>query len=177
MRLDASARAGEPRETGWQPARRLPVRVPAAAGGQAPTVMRLAASARTGEPRETARQAARNCGASVTSYNPTMDPWKDAEEARTYSPLTELGRDFAELRRRRGYSQRELARICSVAQSTISRFEAGKAPWLSCGQLAKMLMILGVIKTEGQRRRPILESRPFDWLRWPDGRPDDTFDL
>ena len=59
--------------------------------------------------------------------------------------LRAFGRAFAELRRGRGFSQRALAARTGVAQSSISRLEAGKAPWLSAKWIALMLVELGAI--------------------------------
>lgn len=47
-----------------------------------------------------------------------------------------------EIRRARGLTQRQLSARSGLAQSTISRLETGKAPWLSAVWIARLLAAL-----------------------------------
>jgi transcriptional regulator with XRE-family HTH domain len=61
------------------------------------------------------------------------------QDAPTREALVALGSVFIELRRTRGLSQRKLAARSGLSQSTISRLETGKAPWLSAVWIARVL--------------------------------------
>ncbi|MEW5991548.1 MAG: helix-turn-helix transcriptional regulator [Chloroflexota bacterium] len=60
----------------------------------------------------------------------------------TREALTVLGGVFRGLRTGRGLTQRQLEARSGVSQSTISRFENGKAPWLAAVQIARLLAAL-----------------------------------
>jgi transcriptional regulator with XRE-family HTH domain len=62
----------------------------------------------------------------------------------TREALVALGSAFFEVRRARGLTQRRLSMRSGLAQSTISRFETGKAPWLSAVWIARLLAALDV---------------------------------
>ena len=62
-------------------------------------------------------------------FDPGMYLRLPRPDPRLDEPLRLLGTAFADLRRNRGLSQRAMAEIIGVSQSSISRFEAGKAPW------------------------------------------------
>ncbi|MDP9481816.1 MAG: helix-turn-helix domain-containing protein [Chloroflexota bacterium] len=56
-----------------------------------------------------------------------------------------------------GLSQRRLAALCSVDQSTICRLENGLAPGLRLDKLAKIIAVLGVDRFD--HLRPIIPPR------------------
>jgi transcriptional regulator with XRE-family HTH domain len=64
------------------------------------------------------------------------------QDAPTREALVALGSAFFEIRRARGLTQRKLAARSGLAQSTISRFETGKAPWLAAVWVARLLAAL-----------------------------------
>jgi DNA-binding XRE family transcriptional regulator len=78
--------------------------------------------------------------------------------------LVLLGFIFASLRRSHGYSQRALAPRCGLSQSSISRFEAGKAPWLTARYLARMLSALEIAPAELAFTPGPIRSPARDWL-------------
>lgn len=86
------------------------------------------------------------------------------QDAPTQAGLVLLGFTFASLRRSHGYSQRALARRCALSQSSISRFEAGKAPWLSARYLARMLSALDIAPAELAFTPGPIRSPARDWL-------------
>lgn len=57
----------------------------------------------------------------------------------TRAALAALGSALFEIRRARGLTQRQLSARSGLAQSTISRLETGKAPWLSAVWIARLL--------------------------------------
>lgn len=61
------------------------------------------------------------------------------QDAATQEALVALGSVFRTLRLSRGLSQRQLAARCGLSQSSISRFETGKAPWMSAVWIARLL--------------------------------------
>ena len=65
-------------------------------------------------------------------------------DTETRAGLMALGETMARLRTARGSSQRLLSRRSGVSQSSISRLEAGKAPWLRARHVARLLTALGV---------------------------------
>jgi transcriptional regulator with XRE-family HTH domain len=86
-------------------------------------------------------------------------PWRLEDlDAVTQAGLLTLGSTFAALRRDRIVTQRALAARVGTSQSTISRFESGKAPWLTARYLARMLVALNV----GPARLKFIDPRP----RW-----------
>ncbi|MES2211159.1 MAG: helix-turn-helix domain-containing protein [Chloroflexota bacterium] len=72
----------------------------------------------------------------------------------TRAGLETLGAAMANLRGSRGISQHLLSRRSGVSQSSISRLEAGKAPWMRARHLARMLTALGVGPLEIDFRPP-----------------------
>jgi len=60
----------------------------------------------------------------------------------TREALAALGSAMLEIRRARGLTQRQLSARSGLAQSTISRLETGKAPWLSAVWIARLLAAL-----------------------------------
>ncbi len=58
--------------------------------------------------------------------------------------MTPISIRLEELRRARGLSQAELARVSGVPQSTISRIEAGKTNSIELGNLERLANALGV---------------------------------
>lgn len=79
-------------------------------------------------------------------YGPVMSWSDDSLAAR--DPLIQLGWDIvgAMIKRRRqrlGWSQRELARRCSLTQGVISRLENGKLRGLKMSRLAAMVAVMG----------------------------------
>jgi len=84
--------------------------------------------------------------------------------APTQAGLVLLGFTFASLRRSHGYSQRALAPRCGLSQSSISRFEAGKAPWLTARYLARMLSALEIAPAELAFTPGPIRSPARDWL-------------
>ena len=62
----------------------------------------------------------------------------------TRAGLATLGEAMANLRGSRGISQHLLSRRSGVSQSSISRLEAGKAPWMRARLLGRLLAALGV---------------------------------
>jgi len=70
----------------------------------------------------------------------------------TLDALRALGSVFEGMRRSRGMSQRRLAIRSGLSQSTISRLEAGKAPWLRAETLARLLAGIDQVIDEGQPR-------------------------
>ena len=60
----------------------------------------------------------------------------------TREALVALGSAMFEIRRARGLTQRKLSSRSGLAQSTISRLETGKAPWLSAVWIARLLAAL-----------------------------------
>ena len=57
----------------------------------------------------------------------------------TRAALVALGAVVYELRRSRGLTQRKWAQRSGLSQSSISRLENGKAPWLSAVWIARLL--------------------------------------
>jgi transcriptional regulator with XRE-family HTH domain len=60
----------------------------------------------------------------------------------TREALAVLGSTFRQIRHARGLTQRQLEARSGVSQSVISRFENGKAPWLSATLIARLLAAL-----------------------------------
>lgn len=71
-------------------------------------------------------------------------------------PASVLGARIAELRRVDGVSQRELAELLDVHQSTLSRIEAGERP-PSLAEILALAQVFGVATDELLRG----EARPF----------------
>ena len=82
----------------------------------------------------------------------------------TQAGLVLLGNTFATLRRSHGYSQRALAARCRLSQSSISRFENGKAPWLSALYLGRMLSARNIASAEFGFRPRAIRWPARDWL-------------
>lgn len=61
------------------------------------------------------------------------------QDAATREALVALGSVFRTLRASRGISQRVLEARCGLSQSSISRLETGKAPWMSAVWMARLL--------------------------------------
>lgn len=72
----------------------------------------------------------------------------EQQDARTRDALVALGGVFLELRRSRGMTQRRLASRSGLSQSSISRLETGRAPWLSAVWIARLLV--GLDLTPGE---------------------------
>lgn len=64
-------------------------------------------------------------------------------DPKTSAGLKTLGTAMANLRGSRGFSQHLLSRRSGVSQSSISRLEAGKAPWMRAKHLGRLLSALG----------------------------------
>ena len=70
-------------------------------------------------------------------------PWQIEDlDPETRAGLLLLGEAFARLRSSRGISQRGLANMVDLSQSSISRFEAGIAPGMRARRMARMLAVL-----------------------------------
>ena len=70
-------------------------------------------------------------------------PWQIEDlDPETRAGLLLLGEAFARLRSSRGISQRGLANMVDLSQSSISRFEAGLAPGMRARRMARMLAVL-----------------------------------
>ena len=70
-------------------------------------------------------------------------PWQIEDlDPDTRAGLLLLGEAFAKLRSSRGISQRGLANMVDLSQSSISRFEAGIAPGMRARRMARMLAVL-----------------------------------
>ena len=70
-------------------------------------------------------------------------PWQIEDlDPETRAGLLLLGEAFARLRSSRGISQRGLANMVGISQSSISRFEAGIAPGMRARRMARMLCVL-----------------------------------
>ena len=61
------------------------------------------------------------------------------QDAATREALVALGSVFLALRKSRGLVQRQLSNRSGLSQSSISRLENGKAPWLSAVWIARLL--------------------------------------
>lgn len=57
--------------------------------------------------------------------------------------LTELGREVARLRRAQRMTQAELGARSGLGQSTLARFETGKAAEFGAAKLLRLLAVLG----------------------------------
>lgn len=57
--------------------------------------------------------------------------------------LVELGRSLAQLRRERGMTQKELATLSGLGQSTLARFETGGVAEFGARKLLRLLEVLG----------------------------------
>ena len=57
--------------------------------------------------------------------------------------LPELGLALARLRRDQGLSQRELGKLCGMAQSTLARLETGQLSEFGSRKLLRLLEVLG----------------------------------
>jgi transcriptional regulator with XRE-family HTH domain len=64
------------------------------------------------------------------------------QDAPTREALAALGSAMLEIRKARGLTQRQLSSRSGLAQSTISRLETGKAPWLAAVWIARLLAAL-----------------------------------
>ena len=67
--------------------------------------------------------------------------------------LTDLGRAVASLRKQRKMTQKELASLSGLGQSTLARFETGGVPEFGARKLLRVLEVLGyeVSLTPGRR--------------------------
>lgn len=57
--------------------------------------------------------------------------------------LPELGQALARLRRERNMTQKELATLCGMGQSTLARFETGGVAEFGSRKLLRLLEVLG----------------------------------
>jgi transcriptional regulator with XRE-family HTH domain len=57
--------------------------------------------------------------------------------------LSELGRELARLRQSRQLTQKELAALCGMGQSTLARFETGGVAEFGSRKLLRLLEVLG----------------------------------
>lgn len=57
--------------------------------------------------------------------------------------LLELGQSLAQLRRERGLTQKELATLSGLGQSTLARFETGGVAEFGARKLLRLLEVLG----------------------------------
>ncbi|WP_312844253.1 helix-turn-helix domain-containing protein [Diaphorobacter nitroreducens] len=57
--------------------------------------------------------------------------------------LLDLGRALARLRKERGMTQKELANLCGMGQSTLARFETGGVAEFGSRKLLRLLEVLG----------------------------------
>lgn len=57
--------------------------------------------------------------------------------------LDALGRALAQARRDRGLTQKELAALCGLGQSTLARFETGGVAEFGARKLLRLLEVLG----------------------------------
>jgi transcriptional regulator with XRE-family HTH domain len=57
--------------------------------------------------------------------------------------LHSLGRAVAELRLKRGLTQKQLAALCGLGQSTLARFETGGVAEFGSRKLLRLLEVLG----------------------------------
>lgn len=57
--------------------------------------------------------------------------------------LAELGRELAQLRQARGMTQKELAALGGLGQSTLARFETGGVAEFGSRKLLRLLEVLG----------------------------------
>lgn len=65
------------------------------------------------------------------------------------SPRLDVVLNLREARRRRGLTQREVARLCGVHEKTISSFETGeRVSSLKVAQLLKLLQVYGLTAVE-----------------------------
>src|SRR3990172_2871028 len=62
----------------------------------------------------------------------------------TLEALRVLGATYRSIRDARGLTQRQLSARSGLSQSTISRFENGRAPWLAAVWIARLLAALDV---------------------------------
>ena len=62
----------------------------------------------------------------------------------TLEALRVLGATYRSIRVARGLTQRQLSARSGLSQSTISRFENGRAPWLAAVWIARLLAALDV---------------------------------
>ena len=67
---------------------------------------------------------------------------EERTDPETQAALDRLGVDIARLRAQAGLSQRALAAIARVDQSTISRFERGLAPGVAITSIARIILAL-----------------------------------
>ncbi|WPB56655.1 helix-turn-helix transcriptional regulator [Xylophilus sp. GOD-11R] len=58
--------------------------------------------------------------------------------------LPELGAAVAGLRRERGMTQRQLAELSGLGQSTLARFESGRVAEFGSRKLLRLMEVLGV---------------------------------
>ncbi|HSO30440.1 MAG TPA: helix-turn-helix transcriptional regulator [Candidatus Sulfomarinibacteraceae bacterium] len=63
----------------------------------------------------------------------------EQQDAATREALVALGSVLRELRMSRSLTQRKLEARCGLSQSSISRLETGKAPWMSAVWIARLL--------------------------------------
>ena len=73
------------------------------------------------------------------SFTATMGYRLEDQDPPTCEALAVLGSVFRAIREARGLTQRQLAARSGLSQSTISRFENGKAPWLAAVWIARLL--------------------------------------
>lgn len=59
------------------------------------------------------------------------------------SDLPELGLEVARLRKERGMTQKALATLCGMGQSTLARFETGGVAEFGSRKLLRLLEVLG----------------------------------
>lgn len=57
--------------------------------------------------------------------------------------LYSLGRGVAQLRQARGMTQKQLAALCGLGQSTLARFETGGVAEFGSNKLLRLLAVLG----------------------------------
>ena len=57
--------------------------------------------------------------------------------------LPDLGRALARLRKKQGLTQKELAALCGIGQSTLARFETGGVAEFGSRKLLRLLEVLG----------------------------------
>ena len=57
--------------------------------------------------------------------------------------LVELGRELAQMRQTRGMTQKELATLSGMGQSTLARFETGGVAEFGSRKLLRLLEVLG----------------------------------
>lgn len=88
----------------------------------------------------------------------------ERQDAPTREALVALGSVFRELRQLRGLTQRQLASRSGLSQSSISRLETGKAPWLSAVWIARLLAGLDLDREELGPRPKAGSSPEAGWL-------------